>query len=66
LTSSVVLVSLDSSLDALIVEVGVVLLLESLENTLQLLHAVLQVISLLNDIMQSCAKLTDTRLGQTE
>lgn len=65
LASSIVLVALDSRLDALVVEVGVVLLLELAQDILQLVDPVLQVVALIQHLVQGIPQLIDALLGQT-
>lgn len=66
LPSSVIFEGLDSCLDAFIVEVGVVILLELLEKLLELFDPVLESIALVDDVPERLAELLDSCLGQTD
>src|SRR5690349_19239031 len=59
LASCVVLPALDGRLDAFIVEIGVVLLLELGENLLQLFDPVLQIVALVQHIVQGATELSN-------
>src|SRR5690349_9956338 len=62
----VVLPALDRRLDALIVEIGVVLLLELCEDLLQLLDPVLQVVPLVQQLVERVAELGNTSFSQAD